>query len=241
MVAERIEVDFGYRYTDVHCAFTFRNTLNNDAVEQLVGFPDVGAALEEMNRREPQNADTLGEMVNTSPIRKMRTQVNGRTMKSQLQFGDARSGGNEEGTAVWSLNGKAGVRAWHTMRVNFPAGKDVTIERKYRVQNGASALGVAFFQYATATGGVWKGTIGHLRVDVKLRDGLTVDQLVWPGAKMHGEKLDGEFLKFATTPGRRSWQVLDPKHLRLEWADFEPRTEPEHRGFSLSRPFKGWN
>src|SRR4030095_16453269 len=52
MVAERIEVDFGYRYTDVHCAFTFRNTLNNDAVEQLVGFPDVGAALEEMNRRE---------------------------------------------------------------------------------------------------------------------------------------------------------------------------------------------
>jgi hypothetical protein len=241
MVAEHIKVDFGYRYTDVHCAFTFRNTLQDRAVEQLVGFPDVGAALDEMNRREPEHADSVSERVNTSRIRKMRTLVNGRTVKSQLQFGDARRGGKEEGTAVWSFNGKHGVRAWHTMRVNFPAGQDVTIERKYSIQNGTSALGVAFFQYTTATGGVWKGTIGNLRVDVTLRDGLTADQLVWPGAKIGKQTLDGELVEFATAPSRKSWQVSDPKHLRLEWANFEPRTQPDHRGFSLSRPFKGWN
>jgi hypothetical protein len=239
MVAEHIKVDFGYRYTDVHCTFTFRNTLKNGAVEQLVGFPDVGAALDEMNRREPQYADSLDEEVNTAPIRKMHTLVNGRTVKSQLQFGDARRG-DEERTAVWSFDKKQGVRAWYTVRVNFPVGKDVTIERKYRVQNAAGMPGVDFFQYTTATGSAWKGTIGHLRADVTLRDGITVDQLLWPGATVYGEKLVGDFREFATTPGRKSWQVLDPKHLRLEWANFEPRTEPEHRGFSLSRPFKGW-
>jgi hypothetical protein len=240
MAAEHIKVDFGYRYTDVHCTFIFRNTLKDRAVEQLVGFPDIGAAVDEMNRREPEFADVLGERVNTSRIRNLQTLVNGRPVKSQLRFGDARRGGNEEGTAVWSVKGKNGLRAWHTMRVNFPVGRDVTIERKYRVQNGASALGVAFFRYTTATGGVWKGAIGQLRADVTLRDGLTVDQLVWPGAKINGERLDGKFQEFATSPARKSWQTLDLRHLHLEWANFEPRTEPQHRGFSLSRPFHGW-
>jgi hypothetical protein len=241
MVAEQIDVDFGYRYTDVHCTFTFRNTLTEGATDQLVGFPDVGAALDEMNRREPAHADSLGERVNTSRLRDLRTLVDGQEVKSQLQFGDAHRGGKEEGTAVWSFDGKSGVRAWHTMRVSFPAGKDVKIERKYRIQNGASALGVAFFQYTTATGGVWNGTIGHLQVDVNLRDDLTADQLVWPGAKIKGKKLDDDVLRFATSPAQKSWQVVDANHLRFEWTNFEPRTEPEHRGFSLCRPFSGWH
>jgi hypothetical protein len=88
---------------------------------------------------------------------------------------------------------------------------------------------------------VWKGTIGQLRVDVTLRDGLTADQLVWPGAKIKGTGLDGEFLDIATMPARKSWQVLDPRPLHLEWTNFEPRTEPHRRGFHLSRPFHGWS
>src|SRR5688572_23053978 len=73
MAAERIKVDFGYRYTDVHCTFTFRNTLPEGATDQLVGFPDIGAALDEMNRREPEHAASLRERVNTSRLRDLRT------------------------------------------------------------------------------------------------------------------------------------------------------------------------
>ncbi|MHA3772323.1 hypothetical protein ACXR0O_12385 [Verrucomicrobiota bacterium sgz303538] len=240
MVAEHIEVAFGYQYTDVHCTFTFRNTLKDQAVEQLVGFPDIGAAVHEMGRREPERADAIGETVNTSEIRQMRTSVNGKPVQSVLKFGEVNPGTDTDGTAVWSFDRKHGVRAWYTMQVNFPSGEDVTVERRYRVQNGASALGVAFFCYTTATGGVWNGSIGRLQADVTLRDGLTVDQLLWPGAKVHEGKLVGDSLEFATKPARKEWQVRDAKHLRLVWKDFEPRTEKNRRGFSLSRPFHGW-
>src|SRR5262245_48066688 len=97
MVAEHIEVAFGYQYSDVHCTFTFRNTLKDRSVEQLVGFPDIGAAGDEMKRREPRYADTIGEYLNTSSIRNMRTSVNGKPVKSGLKFGEARPGDDPDG------------------------------------------------------------------------------------------------------------------------------------------------
>ena len=241
MVAEHIEVGFGYKDTDVHCTFTFRNTLKDRAVEQLVGFPDVGAAADEMGRREPDRAGTIHELVNTSAIQLMRTVVGGKPVKSVLRFGKVKPGTDVDGTAVWSHDHKSGVRAWYTMKVNFPPGEDVIIERRYRVQNGTTALGAAFFHYTTATGGVWNGPIGRLQADITLRDGLTADQLLWPGAKVvDNERLVGDSLQFATNPPREEWQVLDAKHLRLVWNNFEPGTEKNRRGFSLSRPFHGW-
>lgn len=235
MVREHIEVGFGYRDTDVHCTFVFRNTLKDRPVEQLVGFPDIGAAMDEIARREPRYADSIRDAVNTSTLRRMRTRVNGHAVRSELKMGEARPGHDPDGSAVWSFDGKRGVRAWHTVRVTFPVGKDVIIERFYTVDNGSSVLGVRFFQYTTATGGVWHGRIGRLQADVTLRDRLTADRLIWPGMKPAADLIKGEDAKYATTPGQKSWQVLDPKHLRLVWTDFEPRTEKNHRGFSLSR------
>ena len=84
------------------------------------------------------------------------------------------------------------------------------------------------------------GAIGRLQADITLRDGLKVGGLVWPGAKMAGGRLVGDEEKFATHPARDAWQVLDETHVRLVWNDFEPRTQKDRRGFSLSRPFHGW-
>ena len=105
---------------------------------------------------------------------------------------------------------------------------------------GGAVLGVAFFWYTTHTGAVWQGTIGRMQADVTLLDGLTADQLVWPGQKVRGEKLEGSLERFTSQPARPAWKVIDAKHLRLVWNDFEPRTEAAHRGFSLARPFHGW-
>jgi len=239
MVAEHIQVEFGYQYTSVHCTFTFRNTLKDLTVQQLVGFPDTGAAQDEVKRRDPAHADVVGEMANTSRLKDLKTRINGKSVKSELKYEEVPSGHGRRGdTTVWLWGRNShGVRAWHTVRVDFPVGQDVTVEREYRVQNGASALGVAFFDYTTATGGVWHGTIGRLQADITLRDGATVKNLIWPGAKRHGEAIPAEY---CTSPGRRAWKVIDPTHIRLTWQDFEPRTEENHRGFRLSRDFHGW-
>ena len=244
MVEEHIEVGFGYQFSDVHCTFTFQNT-TKEKVVQLVGFPDVGAAVDEVVRRErdKEYASVIGERVNTSVIKGMVTRVDGEVVKAKLRFGEVKPGENGDGTTVWDFYGKRGVRAWYVMEVNFPPGKAVKVERTYRVKNGASALGVAFFEYTTATGGVWKGTIGRLQVDVTLRDeGMKVKDLVWPGTKLNDvDTLEGELVRFATQPGRSAWKVVDDTHLRLVWRDFEPRTEKNHRGFSLSRRFHGFD
>lgn len=240
MEREHIQVDFGYQFTVVHATFTFRNTHADGIVEHLVGFPDIGAACDEMKRRNPDKAAVISESVNTARILDLKTFVNGKEEKAALKLGDVKPGGDTDGTTVWSFDKNSGVRAWHALRVSFPAGKDVTIERHYRVQNGASALGVAFFYYTTATGAVWNGTIGRLQVDVSLGDGLKAGQIVWPGAKVGRSILEDEDAIYTTQPARDEWQMVDDTHLRLVWSDFDPRTQKHRRGFSLSRPFHGW-
>jgi hypothetical protein len=234
MEREHIQVDFGYQFTVVHAAFTFHNTHADGIVEHLVGFPDIGAACDEMKRRDPDRAAVISERVNTTRILDLKTLVNGKEEKATLTLGDVKPGGDTDGTTVWSFDKKTGVRVLHALRVAFPAGKYVTIERHYRVQNGASALGVAFFHYTTATGGVWNGSIGRLQVDVSIGDGLKAGQIVWPGAKVGRFVLDNEDAIYATQPPPGEWQFVDDTHLRLVWSDFDPRTQKHRRGFGLS-------
>jgi hypothetical protein len=239
MVAEQLKIDYGYQYTKVHCTFTFRNTRDSGSLEQLVGFPDTGAAQEEVKRRDPAHADTIGEAASTSRLKDLKTWVNGKRMKSELKYEEVDAGRGRRGdTTVWFWGKDTkGIRAWHTLKVVFPVGQDVIVERDYRVENGATAAGAAFFEYTTATGGVWHGTIGRLQADVTLRDGVTATTLLWPGAKRRGENIPSEY---CTSPNRSDWQVIDKAHLRLVWNDFEPRNEANHRGFRLSRDFHGW-
>ncbi len=236
MMAERIEVAFGYQFTEVHCTFTFRNMQEGGPVSQLVGFPDIGAALEALKKRDGDDP-ALREKVNTGPLLDLKTLVDGKEMKTELKLGPVQKRAGTEGFSVWSRHNALGLAAWHTVQVDFPAGKDVTIERIYKVQNAASAAGVAFFDYTTATGAPWKGTIGRMQADITLKDGLTADKLVWPGDKRLGEKAPADM---ATAPAKADWQVIDPTHLRLVWEDFEPRTDAKRRGFTLSRDFHGW-
>src|SRR3954468_7526293 len=69
MVAEHIEVAFGYRYTKVPCTFTFRNMESSGTVEQLIGFPDAGAAAEKLASAHPGERGYIFESVMTSPLR----------------------------------------------------------------------------------------------------------------------------------------------------------------------------
>jgi hypothetical protein len=240
MVAEQINVAFGYRDTAVHCRFVFRNTGAKYPVVELVGFPDIGAAASEMARREPGYADTVVERVNTAPLRKLETRVDGKRVRSMLKFGNVARGKDNDGTAVWSFHERSGVRAWHTVAVTFPPARDVIIERSYTVQNGASALGVTFFHYTTATGAVWRGTIGRMQAEITLKDGLTVNDLIWPRSARTRDFTADDLAQFSMQPPRAAWTVVDAKHLRLVWTNFEPRTETAHRGFTLARPFHGW-
>lgn len=241
MEREHLQVDFGYQFTAMHAIFTFRNSAPQGTVEHLVGFPDIGAASVEMKRRDPEHARVISERVNTAPLLDLRTLIDGKERKAALRLGEVKPGGDTDRTTVWSFDKASGIRAWHVVRVQFPAGKEVTIERYYRVQNGTSALGVAFFHYTTATGGVWQGRIGRLQVDATLSNGLKVGEIVWPDTKLgRGKTLDAADAIYATQPARSEWQVIGDTHLRLVWTDFEPRTEKQRRGFKLSRPFHGW-
>ena len=63
MRAERIEVEFGRKYSKVDAHFVFRSTKPDAPARQLVGFPDLSAA---------------GDMAIQGPIEDMRTYVDGK-------------------------------------------------------------------------------------------------------------------------------------------------------------------
>jgi len=231
MVSEHIEVQFGARRSTVHCTFHFRNTQSNAPVTQLLGFPDEGAAIDGARQRGWLLMDPT-----LSPIIRMRTAVNGRPAKSQLHVVEVAPGEEGGHFAFWDAHHQHGISAWYTLKVKFPVGRDVVVERFYTVENGWTMPGVRYFHYTTETGAAWKGTIGRLQADVTLRDGLTVSELVWPGRMVRETKFDEKDAQ-TTSPARSAWHARNARHLRLVWKDFEPRTEPEHRGFTVSRRF----
>jgi hypothetical protein len=228
MMSEHIEVQFGAQKTTVHCTFHFRNTRSGEPVSQLLGFPDEGAAIKEARERGWTLMDPT-----LSPILSMRTMVDGKPAKSELKLVEVAPGAAGGHFAFWDAHHEHGMSAWYTLRVNFPAGRDVTVERFYTVEDGWTMPGVAYFHYTTETGAAWQGTIGRLQADITLRGGLTARKLIWPGTVVRESKFEAG--DFATThPERPTWHVRDARHLRLVWKEFEPGKEPEHRGFTVS-------
>ncbi len=234
MVREELRVDFGKATTDVEARFTFRNT-SAQPVKQLVGFPDIGAAEKEqlrLDREKNPKADFEG-VNSTGPLLQMKTFVNGKLRPSELRYGAIALDGNQFPLPYRDRKGETTrLMAWHAVEVDFPAGQDVTIERRYRVKNGWQVYNIAFFEYTTATGGVWEGTIGRLTADVHLQDGLKVGDLAWDDANLPKVQRDGVKMQPAA---QKAWEVISPTHVRLSWQDFEPRTEKERRGFTVAR------
>jgi hypothetical protein len=236
MKAEHLTIRFGREATDVTVRFTFRNSLPKATARQLLGFPDIAAAQAESKRRDPGGDAPwyYPQSDVTGPMERLVTLVNGKPVPTKLQYGFVK----EQAGAWRPATPKDGhLMAWHVVWVSFPSGKDVTVERRYRVKNGLNASGVTFFEYVTYTGGVWKGDIGQLTADVTLSDGLTVDDLIWKGRKLP-KGLDSYPTGFHTRPDRSGWQVLSPTALRLTWRDFEPYLGSDRGGFVLSAPIK---
>lgn len=235
MEREELRIEFGKKTTDVVAKFTFRNTHAGPPVRQLVGFPDLGAAEKEQLRRDREkNPKADFEGVNsTGPLLQMKTLVNGKPRASELRYG-AIGIDQKDFPLPWRDRKGETTRlmAWHAVEVEFPANEAVKIERRYRVKNGWQIYDIAFFDYSTATGGVWEGTIGQMTADVILHDGLKVSDLAWQDVELPKVHKGG---KMMNPLARSAWQEISPSHLRLTWKDFEPRTDEERRGFTIAR------
>ena len=219
MVREHLDISFGKEETAVRATFVFLNTKRDAPARQTVGFPD----LTKMAATAVYDgADFSG------PIKNLVTLVDGQERESRQVRGRVN---NRDGIDEPPPPGEKGEfeRIWHAIDVEFPVGREVVIERRYRVPNGSSVAAAPenFFQYSTATGGVWNGTIGEMIADVTLEDGLTVEGLLWNGT--HGA---------GVSPARRHWRILSPTKMQLVWKNFEPRTESNRRSFRISRPVR---
>lgn len=217
MVREHLDISFGKEETAVRATFVFLNTKPDAPARQTVGFPD-GTAM--------AAAGSYNGADFTGPIKNLVTLVDGRERESRQLRGWVNHRDGIDEPAPPGVKGEF-ERIWHAIDVEFPVGKEVVIERRYRVPNGNSVAAApeVFFEYTTATGGVWKGTIGEMIADVTLKDGLTVDGLLWNRASGPG-----------VSPAREHWRIQAPTKMQLIWKDFEPRTEPNHRSFRISCP-----
>ena len=217
MVREHLDISFGKKETAVRATFVFLNTKRAAPARQTVGFPDITAMAASASY---DGADFTG------PIKDLVTLVNGRERQTRQLLGRVN---HRDGIDEPAPPGEKGEfeRIWHAIDVEFPVGQEVVIERRYRVSNGSSVAAAPeiFFQYSTATGGVWQGTIGEMIADVTLKEGLTVDGLLWESA--HGA---------GVSPSRKHWRIQSPTKMQLVWKNFEPRTESNRRSFRISRP-----
>lgn len=214
MLDEKLLIDFHPGHSLVRVKFTFRNTGSTPA-RQLIGFPDQSAANEIAMQLGLEGVNVMG------PLEDLSTFVNGEETWAERKEGSMRWGDNGTWQPAAGPGDDSQPMVWWTLWVDFPVGKDVTVERRYRVKNGMSAGGPAWFQYTTATGAAWRGTIGALTADVYLHEGLTANDIVcWS---------DGGRLVPDT-----SWQRIAPAHLRLAWRDFEPGTQENRREFTIT-------
>ncbi|BCX47762.1 hypothetical protein HAHE_16700 [Haloferula helveola] len=198
MEREEVEVEMGPFDSSVTCRFVFVSGKKDAPAIQFLGFPDITRSFSE--------SDNMG------PLRDMRTFVNGREVKSEMvskRMGD-------DGKWIDLPEPQDPCETWHVVKVSFPPGEEVVVERRFRTDNGRTAGGPVFFGYTTETGGNWRGTIGKGTFTVRLADGL------------QAAKLDLE--------PKTGWKKSeDGRLLTLEWKDFEPRTDETRRYWSV-----GW-
>lgn len=217
MVDEKLLIDFHPDYSLVRVKFTFRNTGSTPA-RQLIGFPDQSAANEIAMKLELEGQNVMG------PIEDLLTFVNGEETWAERKEGSMRWGENGTWQPVSDRGEDSQPMVWWTLWVDFPVGKAVTVERRYRVKNGMTAGGPTWFQYTTATGAAWRGTIGALTADVYLHSSLTTSDIMWWG---EGGRLT------SSAPPHSGWQAVSATHLRLVWRDFEPGTQEDRREFTV--------
>jgi len=253
MTSEHLRFKFGKQFTDVSATFTFRSGKKGAAAKQIVGFPDIGAAVEETFRRNSDLDAAAKELHRRNPgadAKATDDMLNRRFghffvnsfiegdfagplqhLQTFVDGAEVKSelkygfvNENDDGTWRGATPTTGVLMAWYVVPVSFPPERDVVIERRYRAPTGNAVYGILFFDYITHTGSNWRGPIGELLAEVELRDGLTIDDLAWDETKQ----------PFAVTkPSKSQWQIIDPTHLRLTWHNFKPRDEPNRQIISL--------
>ncbi len=229
MTSEHLEFKMGRQFTEVTARFTFRSAKPGSPAKQIVGFPDVGAAVEESQRRDPSEQASWHNHDNTAGVlQELRTFLDGAEVKSKLKYDYIKTGADGAWQAATPQTGY--LMAWHVVPVSFPPGRDVVIERKYRTANGSAVYGITSFAYITHTGSNWRGPIGELTADVEFRDGLSIKDLAWNDASLPKfQKISSWF----SQPDRSEWTVPDSTHMHLVWRDFEPRDQVNRRAIIL--------
>jgi hypothetical protein len=231
MVEEELTFRFGKWDTRVHARFVFENTSEDSTVRQLSGFPDVTIETDPYYWAGKLDSLQIAEFDQAhrrqSPIRDMKTRLDGKSVASSMRVGFVQ----ETLEAPWgwvAADTFTGRRVcWYIVELVIPPKGRVTLERSYRTFNGYQGAVGAHFQYITLTGGPWQGTIGRLTANVILEDGLTVDDLVWADEERR-------FWSTETYPPRGLWHVEGPKRMSLTWTDFEPRLDDRRHNLGLA-------
>lgn len=199
MVREEVEVEMNPFDSAVSCRFVLVSGKSQGPAVQFLGFPD-------LTRSSAYEGDTVG------PLREVRTYVNGREVPSVRMSKRL----DRDGQWIELPHPEPPCETWHVVKVTFPPGEEVVVERRFRTDNARTAGGPVFFAYTTRTGGNWRGTIGRGTFVVRLSEGLEAAQL-----------------DLEPTAG---WQrSADGRTLQLVWQDFEPRDQSERSGWSV-----GW-
>lgn len=212
MVSERIDIHFGKENSKIHCRFVFRSTKPGEPAKQLVGFSDRGGA----------NTDQ-------TQIENLVTKVNGKEMPSKKELGWFAD--YQGGIGPYPATGKPDEVPveFHTVEVVFPPDQDVVIERIYEVGNGGSVMGDSVFTYTTATGAIWKGTIGRAEFHITL-DGWTIDDLAFEDGP---QKVEPRKQMEFSSPNKSEWKIESPTRMSLVWENFEPAVHSTRRGITL--------
>lgn len=224
MASETLRFDVGKTSTTVRAKFIFENTDKNNPIRQRTGFPDQFLASNKVPKSLTQKQESmLEEGFDYTPdietygfsgrMSNMRTMVNGKFIKSDIEYGFVKP----TKPGYWEPGTPADLpMAWHVVDISIPAGGQLVLERKYSVQNSpyVGGLGANVFDYIVHSGASWFGPIGELNAIVFLKDGLTTQDLLWPG--------DVDPYTWTCLPEKSEWKIIDNTHLDLSWRNFDP-------------------
>ena len=90
-------------------------------------------------------------------------------------------------------------------------------------------MGDSVFTSTTATGAIWKGTIGRAEFHITL-DGWTIDDLAFEDGP---QKVEPRKQMEFSSPNKSEWKIESPTRMSLVWENFEPAVHSTRRGITL--------
>jgi hypothetical protein len=228
LASQSLKVEFGRKESKVVSTSVFQSTKQGSEAKQLVGFANLFAANQEGDRLDRTGMSGFPEYVTSGPVEDLGTRVDGNETKLEVKV----DRGSYMLNSGFQSDPKAELHAWDATWVIFPAGREVTVEKAYRVPNAVrdeKAGRSTGFTYSLWNSDIWNGTIGKFDVDVTLTDGLTVDDLCW-NVKEEESELTPAKVSF---PKKDGWEIVSPTHLRFSRENLDPDMKRDEVWFSV--------